>query len=227
LIDLDFVLDPTLTIYEASRDLMRERKADWHDDYTLPRCGDFFRPSRKAHGSYWFDWTTADEIAWKENFRIWMRSFLNDYKNRGGRVTTGSDSGFIYKLYGFGYIREMELLQEAGFHPLEVIRSRHPPRRRASPWSTQSRGAKTLRRKTEVGAGSERGRASGSRSGADVGGPPSEVHHEAVQSVREPLRPSRAAEETLLGGGVAAPPEPPVALVEQFHRRPAVGRHEQ
>src|ERR1051325_3361214 len=43
--------------------------------------------------------------------------------NRGGRVTTGSDSGFIFKLYGFDYIRELELLQEAGFHPLEVIRA--------------------------------------------------------------------------------------------------------
>ena len=49
--------------------------------------------------------------------------FLNEYKNRGGIVTTGSDSGFIYKLYGFDYIREFELLREAGFHPLEVIRS--------------------------------------------------------------------------------------------------------
>ena len=26
-------------------------------------------------------------------------------------------------MYGFGYIRELELLREAGFHPLEVIRS--------------------------------------------------------------------------------------------------------
>jgi imidazolonepropionase-like amidohydrolase len=49
--------------------------------------------------------------------------FLNDYKNQGGRVTLGSDAGYIWKLYGFAYIREMELLQEAGFHPLEVIRS--------------------------------------------------------------------------------------------------------
>src|SRR5690606_11939851 len=31
--------------------------------------------------------------------------------------------GFIYQTYGFGYILEFELLQEAGFHPLEVIRS--------------------------------------------------------------------------------------------------------
>ena len=50
-------------------------------------------------------------------------AFINDYKNHGGRVTTGSDSGFIYKLYGFGYISELELLREAGFHPLEVIRA--------------------------------------------------------------------------------------------------------
>ena len=53
---------------------------------------------------------------------LWM-TFINEYKNRGGRVTTGSDSGFIFQLYGFAYIREMELLREAGFHPLEVIRS--------------------------------------------------------------------------------------------------------
>jgi len=49
--------------------------------------------------------------------------FVNEYKNRGGSVTTGSDSGFIYKLYGFGYVRELELLREAGFFPLEVIRA--------------------------------------------------------------------------------------------------------
>ena len=49
--------------------------------------------------------------------------FLNEFKNRGGRVTAGSDSGFIYQLYGFAYVRELELLREAGFHPLEVIQS--------------------------------------------------------------------------------------------------------
>ena len=49
--------------------------------------------------------------------------FLNEYKNRGGKVTVGSDSGFIYQTYGFTTIQEMEMLQEAGFHPLEVIRS--------------------------------------------------------------------------------------------------------
>ena len=50
-------------------------------------------------------------------------SFVNDFKNAGGRVATGSDSGFIYKVFGFGYIRELEMLQEAGFHPLEVVQA--------------------------------------------------------------------------------------------------------
>jgi imidazolonepropionase-like amidohydrolase len=122
LLKLGFTIDPTLTIYEASRDLMRAMRAEWHDRYTLPSLWRFYEPSRKAHGSYWFDWTTRDEIEWKNNYRLWM-TFLNEYKNRGGRVTTGSDSGYIYKLYGFDYIRELELLQEAGFHPLEVIRA--------------------------------------------------------------------------------------------------------
>jgi len=122
LLRLDFTIDPTLTIYEASRDLMRAMRAEWHDKYTLPSVWKFYQPSRAAHGSYWFHWSTADEIAWKNNYRIWMQ-FLNEYKNRGGRVCTGSDSGFIFKLYGFDYIRELELLQEAGFHPLEVIRA--------------------------------------------------------------------------------------------------------
>ncbi len=122
LLALGLTLNPTFTIYEANRDVMRARNADWHEKYTLPSLWEFYQPSRDSHGSYWFRWSTADEIAWKENFRIWM-DFVNEYKNRGGRVCTGSDSGFIYKLYGFDYIRELELLQEAGFHPLEVIRS--------------------------------------------------------------------------------------------------------
>ncbi|MEE8278907.1 MAG: amidohydrolase family protein [Thermoanaerobaculia bacterium] len=122
LIGLDLTINPTMTIYEASRDLMRARRDEWHDTYTLPSLWEFFEPNRDAHGSYWFYWTTENEVAWKENYRLWM-AFLNEYKNRGGRVTVGSDAGYIYKIYGFGYIRELELLLEAGFHPLEVIRA--------------------------------------------------------------------------------------------------------
>lgn len=122
LIELDFTIVPTFTIYEASRDLMRARTAEWHQEYTLPSLWRWYQPNRKAHGSYWFYWTTEDEIEWKKNYQIWMEH-INAYKNMGGRVAAGSDSGFIFNLYGFGYIRELELMREAGFHPLEVIRS--------------------------------------------------------------------------------------------------------
>jgi hypothetical protein len=122
LLGYDFTLDPTFNIYEASRDLHRTRRLEWHETYTLPSLWHFFRPSRISHGSYWHFWGTEQEVHWRENYRLWM-TFINAYKNRGGRVTAGSDSGFIYQLYGFAYIRELELLREAGFHPLEVIRS--------------------------------------------------------------------------------------------------------
>lgn len=122
LLDLDFTIDPTFNIYEASRDLHRARREEWHEIYTLPSLWRFFLPSKISHGSYWHFWGTEQEVDWRDNYKLWM-TFVNEYKNRGGRVTAGSDSGFIYKLYGFGYIRELELLREAGFHPLEVIRS--------------------------------------------------------------------------------------------------------
>jgi imidazolonepropionase-like amidohydrolase len=122
LLSLDFTIDPTFNIYEANRDLMRARRAEWHEQYTLPSLWKFYEPSRTAHGSYWHSWGTEQEIEWKENYRLWM-TFVNEYKNRGGRVTVGTDAGFIYELYGFSYVRELELLREAGFHPLEVIRS--------------------------------------------------------------------------------------------------------
>ena len=116
------ILDPTLGVYSANRDVMRARNADWHSAFTLPILWEFFQPGRLAHGSYWRDWTTSDEIAWRTFYSVWM-TFLNDFKNAGGRVTAGSDSGYMYQTYGFGYIQELEMLQEAGFSPLEVIRA--------------------------------------------------------------------------------------------------------
>ncbi|GHA77178.1 hypothetical protein GCM10007389_34010 [Pontibacter akesuensis] len=122
LLSLDFTIGPTFNIYEASRDLMRATRAEWHETYTMPSLWEFYQPSKVSHGSYWHYWGTEQEVDWKNNYRLWM-TFINEYKNRGGRVTAGSDSGFIFQLYGFAYIRELELLREAGFHPLEVIRA--------------------------------------------------------------------------------------------------------
>jgi hypothetical protein len=116
------IFNPTLNIYSASRDLMRARNADWHDRYTLPSLWGFFQPSRTNHGSYWYDWTTAREVAWRRFYVPYMR-LMNDYKNMGGRVTVGSDPGFIYQSWGFPYVQELEMLQEAGFTPLEVVKA--------------------------------------------------------------------------------------------------------
>ncbi|MGB5320851.1 amidohydrolase family protein, partial [Lutimonas sp.] len=56
LIELDFTLDPTFNIYEASRDLHRARRAEWHETYTLPSLWKFYQPSKVSHGSYWHYW---------------------------------------------------------------------------------------------------------------------------------------------------------------------------
>jgi len=143
LISYDFTLDPTFNIYDANRDLMRARRAEWHEEYTLPSLWKFYEPSRVSHGSYWHSWGTEQEVSWKKNYQLWM-TFVNEYKNRGGRVTAGSDNGFIYQLYGFGYVRELELLREAGFHPLEVIRS-------ATLYAAQALGAEKEIGSIEVG----------------------------------------------------------------------------
>jgi imidazolonepropionase-like amidohydrolase len=120
-VKLGTIMDPTMTAYAASRDVMRMRNADWHDTYTLPSLMAFYEPSRVNHGSYFFDWTAHDEIAWRRFYQVWFR-LLNDYKKLGGRVTASDDAAYIYNTWGFGYIHELELMQEAGFHPLEVIR---------------------------------------------------------------------------------------------------------
>jgi hypothetical protein len=118
----DLTLVPTFSVYEANRDFSRARNLEWHKEFTMPYMMRAFTPNPKTHGAYHFNWTTENENDWRENYRYWMK-FVNDFKNKGGRVAAGSDSGFIYGAYGFGYIRELEMLQEAGFHPLEVVKA--------------------------------------------------------------------------------------------------------
>lgn len=111
---------PTLDIYEASRDLQRAQTQPWFADYLHPTLEDYFRPDPANHGSYFFGWSSTDETYWKENYRIWMQA-LRDFERRGGVIGVGDDAGFIYQLYGFGLVRELELHEEAGFQPLKVI----------------------------------------------------------------------------------------------------------
>ncbi len=111
---------PTMDIYEASRDLQRAQTQPWFQDYLHPSLANYFKPDPSNHGSYFIGWSSSDEVYWKENYRLWM-SALRDFERKGGVVGCGDDAGFIYQVYGYGLVREMELHAEAGFHPLQVI----------------------------------------------------------------------------------------------------------
>jgi imidazolonepropionase-like amidohydrolase len=112
--------DPTFSIYEASRDLVRAQNQPWFRDYLHPSLEEYFKSSVDNHGSYFFGWTSTQEAAWRGQYRIWMDA-VREFAAKGGLVTTGDDAGYIYSMYGFGISRELELHQEAGFQPLEVI----------------------------------------------------------------------------------------------------------
>jgi cytosine/adenosine deaminase-related metal-dependent hydrolase len=120
MVDANVAWNPTLVIYEASRDLQRAQNQPWFREYLHPTLEEYFRPNPANHGSYFIGWSSTDEAFWKENYRIWMAA-LRDFERLGGLIGVGEDAGFIYQMYGFGVIRELELHQEAGFHPLKVI----------------------------------------------------------------------------------------------------------
>jgi hypothetical protein len=120
MIEAHVAWNPTFDIYEASRDLQRAQTNPAFAEYLHPVLEDYFRPNPANHGSYFIGWTSTDEAFWKENYRIWMRAVV-EFERRGGLVGAGDDAGFIYQMYGFGLLRELELHQEAGFQPLKII----------------------------------------------------------------------------------------------------------
>jgi imidazolonepropionase-like amidohydrolase len=112
---------PTFVIYEANRDVQRAENQPWFKDYLHPVLEEYFVPHPANHGSYHWDWTTTDEVFWRENYQIWMKA-VRAFADMGGVVGCGEDAGYIYMLYGFSLIRELELHQEAGFHPIDVVK---------------------------------------------------------------------------------------------------------
>ena len=152
---LDMVLDsmvakgvawnPDLVIYKASRDLQRAQDQPWFEDYLHPTLEEYFRPDPSNHGSYFLGWSTTDEAYWRENYRIWMDA-VREFGRKGGLIGAARTPGFIYQMYGFGLVRELELQQEAGFHPIKVIEhttlnnARIPARPITWPGADRSRG---------------------------------------------------------------------------------------
>ena len=120
MIEANVAWNPTLDIYEASRDLDKAQTNPAFREYLHPVLEEYFKPNPANHGSYFIGWTSTDEAFWKENYRIWMKA-LYEFEERGGLIGVGEDAGFIYQMYGFGLIRELELQQEAGFHTLKIL----------------------------------------------------------------------------------------------------------
>ena len=113
------------------------RSQPWFRDYLHPALAEYFRPNPANHGSYFLHWTSNDEAFWKENYRIWMAA-VRDFDRLGGVVGVGDDAGFIYQIYGFGLLRELELQEEAGFVPLKLSSMRPETTRRYWEWKVSS-----------------------------------------------------------------------------------------
>lgn len=108
--------DPTMSIYEDNRDLAKYLTAPYRE--TLVHPADMVEPDSSSHGAFHREWKTSDEINWKRNFMVWMK-WVKEFHDRGGLLTAGSDNGTFG---GIAYVRELELMQEAGLHPLDVFK---------------------------------------------------------------------------------------------------------
>ena len=115
------VWSPNFATYEANRDLGRAKNSEYSAKYATPQLLQCWSPTPGLHASFHFDWKTSDEIAWKEKYRIWFK-YVKTFFQRGGTLVAGADAGYQYTLYGVSMIRELELFQEAGIRPLDVIR---------------------------------------------------------------------------------------------------------
>jgi imidazolonepropionase-like amidohydrolase len=118
----EFILDPTMIIYQFVFNLMKARNADWMAEYAMPKLWESFHPNPLKHSGIMAKLSSVNETQWRRYLNKWMR-FLYDYNLAGGRVTVGTDANSVYQLEGFSYIEEMILLEQAGLTPLEVIRS--------------------------------------------------------------------------------------------------------
>ncbi len=117
----DIAWSPTLSTYEAARDLIKAQNLPWYKDYLHPALEEYYKPSMTRHGTFWIGWTETQELKWRKNYEVWMAALL-EFGRMGGTITVGDDAGYLYgSLYGFGTSRELELQHESGFSPLEVL----------------------------------------------------------------------------------------------------------
>ena len=114
--------DPTMVVYETHRDFSRAQTLPWRERYAHPLLLDSWVQRPGNSYIHQMEWTTADETNWYKHYQIWQK-YIYEFFKRGGKLTVGTDPGAMQNLYGFAVIRELELLQQAGLTPLDVIRA--------------------------------------------------------------------------------------------------------
>ena len=115
-------LAPTMSTYEANRDIVRAMSLPWHEKYTHAQLIDWYFPNPANHAAHHWDWTSKDEQRWSETFTKWQR-LIYEFHERGGNLSYAVDDPYLWNTTGLGNVRELQLMHEAGLDPLEVIRS--------------------------------------------------------------------------------------------------------
>lgn len=112
---------PTLSVYSCLRGVNKQKNEVLSSLYLIKQQRDYYLLD-ESNGDFGFinRWTLQDEAIWKENIKSWMK-FLKCYYDRGGLLAVGADSGFMYNMYGVGYVNELKLLNEAGISTRECI----------------------------------------------------------------------------------------------------------
>ncbi len=115
-------LIPTMSAYEVNRDVNRAMGLPWHQKLTHRQLYEWYYPDPQHHAAYHWDWTSRDEATWFETYRKWGR-LVREFHERGGHLSYAADDPYLWNTSGIANIRELQLMQQAGLGPLEVIRS--------------------------------------------------------------------------------------------------------
>ena len=113
---------PTMSAYEANRDINRAMGLPWHDKYTHRVLIDWFYPDPANHAAQHWNWSSADEASWADMYRRWQE-LIYAFHAKGGVLGYAVDDPYTWNTTGIANVRELQLMQEAGLQPLEVIRA--------------------------------------------------------------------------------------------------------
>lgn len=115
-------LIPTLSTYEANRDINRAMGLPWHETFTHRQLIEWYYPNPANHAAQHWNWTSTDEQQWAEMYVKWQR-LIREFHQRGGHLSYAVDDPYLWNTTGIANIRELQLMHESGLDPLEVIRS--------------------------------------------------------------------------------------------------------